>query len=149
MQQANGDVTVAELNALCNQMKEKKAEIDAKELELTELNKQLGKMKQQASAYLAELGQDKYITPFGELKRIERWQTKNPATEDDKRKLFDWMRERGIYDTYATVNARSLNSLFIKERAIAEAEGQDPMLFTLPGMEPATLFEDVDFKPKK
>lgn len=140
------DVTVKDLDDLVFQMRVQRADIAKKEAELSELNKRLGALEQKAVAYLQALKRTSYKTPDGLIFTQDIWQTKLPATQRDKDALFAWMRERKIYDKYATIHAKSLNTLFVAERAAAIERGEDPVTFALPGMEPATVFKKLKLR---
>lgn len=143
-------VTVKDLDNLVREIAAKRAEIEELETQTTAKNKELASLQAKAHNYLRELGRDDFKSPFGTLAIRQVWQVTNPKTEEEKAALFSWMRERGIYDRYATVHATALKSLFLAEREAYVKDGGDPMLFTLPGMEPAKLFETANFtKPRK
>jgi hypothetical protein len=86
---------------------------------------------------------ENYKAPGGTvyIKRI--WQVKAPATDEDKAKLFDWLRQEGIFDRYATVNSNSLRALYMAEWEEAKKRGEG-LEFSLPGVAPATLFETTE-----
>jgi hypothetical protein len=138
-------VTVEQLDQLVAEIETLEIAKETKEEEVKELNKQLGALKMKATGYLKELGREEYACPRGKIVIVERWNVKSPATQECKQALFEWMKERGIYDTYATVNAQSLKSLYMAERDAAIKNGEDPVTWALPGMEPANLFEDLKF----
>lgn len=55
-----------------------------------------------------------------------------PKTEEEKRALFDWLKEKGVYWQYASVNSQALNALYKAERDAA-VERQD-LDFKIPGV---------------
>ncbi len=142
-------VTVEDLDKLVSEIADKEKDIDIIEAELKEKNKAVAELKMQAVGYLKELGREKYAAPFGTVSLTEHWSVKMPTTPENKEQLFNWMREKGIFDSYATVNSNSLKALFKSERDLAVKEGQDPLLFVLPGLEPATVFEGLKFTKAK
>jgi hypothetical protein len=142
-------VTVKDLDNLIVEMAKKKAEIEELEAQTTAKNKELTALQAKAFNYLRELGREDFKSPHGNLSMKQIWQVTNPKTEEDKAALFNWMREKGVYQKYATVHATALKSLFLAEREAYIQEGGDPMLFSLPGMEPAKLFETITYtKPR-
>lgn len=138
-------VTVSDLDNLVEQIATIKKEIEAMEAAATLKNKELAVLQGKAFNYLRELDREDYKSPFGNLSIKTVYQVKNPQTDEDKKSLFDWMREKGIYEKYAQVHASALKSLFLAEREEYIKQGNDPMLFSLPGMAPATMFETVNF----
>jgi hypothetical protein len=143
--QLSQPVTVKDLDQLIADIAAKKAEIEELEAQTSAKNKELAAMQAKAYNYLRELGREDFKSPHGNLAIKQVWSVTNPKTEEDKAALFQWMRERGIYDRYATVHATALKSLFLAERESYVKDGGDPMLFSLPGMEPAKLFETANF----
>lgn len=142
---ASQPVTVEELDQLVQSIATLKQKIDALGEETTARNKELMALQAKAYNYLRELGREDFKSPTGTLSIKTIWNVTNPKTEEDKSALFAWMREKGIYDAYASVNAVSLKSLFMAERDAYLKAGGDPMLFTLPGMEPAKFYQIAQF----
>lgn len=143
--QASQPVTVKDLDKLVEDIAKKRAEIDELADKTTEKNKEMMALQTKAYNYLRELGREDFKSPVGTLSIKTIWNVTNPKTEEDKAALFDWMRKRGIYDAYASVNAASLKSLYMAEREAYIKGGGDPMLFSMPGMEPAKFYEIAQF----
>jgi hypothetical protein len=139
-------VTVKDLDAHVAKIAELRKEIEASEAHTTTLNKQMMQLKAKAVACLRELNREDYKSPFGSISLKPVWTVKMPQEDRDKQNLFDWMREKGIYDKYATVNAASLKSLILAERQAFIDQGGDPLLFSVPGVEPPKMFEDLGFR---
>lgn len=113
---------------------------------LKEKNKEIAIQELKISEILTSLERDEYESPVGKASFEVIFQVKNPSDEN-KHLLWEWMKEKGIFERYAQVHATSLKSLFKVERDIAIENGEDPMTFALPGMEPATIFKKLKFKP--
>lgn len=152
MNALQGKVEVKDLDFLLMRMKE----MDGKLKELATVAKREGKIlsriKAIATSVLKDLDREKYDGPGGVISIRHITQVKNPVTAEKKEELWNWMREKGIYDRYAQVHAGALKSLFEAEMEIAQKEQGDdfdPVTFTLPGMEPATFFDDLKFTPSK
>lgn len=144
-----GAITAQDLDQLVATIAEKEKEEDAIAETLKIKKKEIAGLYIQATGYLKDLGRLEYDTPYGKVFLKEHWSLKVPQTPEDKEKLFSWMREKGIFEHYATVNSNSLKALYKTEKELAIKEGQDPVLFTLPGLEPATVYEKMDFKNPK
>lgn len=143
-----GEITVKDLDSLIEQLRIKEEEKDKIEALLTEKNKEISSLELRATEVLKSLEREEYDSPFGKISFEEVFQVKQPADEN-KHLLWDWMKEKGIFERYAQVHATALKSLFKTERNIAIENGEDPITFALPGMEPATIFEKLKFRPKK
>jgi hypothetical protein len=61
-----------------------------------------------------------------------------PKTDEDKELFFGWLKEKGYYDQYVTVNSASINALVKQEAALSD----DPE-FRVPGLE---IIEEVKLK---
>lgn len=133
-------VTVQDLDTLVKEIVQLRAKSTQINAELSTVNKDLEAKKIKMAGYLRELGRKSYKTEFGNLSLVEKWRVTLPKTVEDKLKLFDWLRSRGLYESYATVNSNSLNSLYLAERDVAIKEGRG-MEFEIPGVSPPTRFE--------
>lgn len=138
-------VTVEELDGLVQKMVEARKVCDEKQALLTEANKALAEIEQTFTKCLKELGRHNYKTPIGTVSLIEKWNYKMPADASDKKRFFEFLKEKGVFDHYATVNYQSLNSFCRQEREIAEQEGR-ALEFTIPGVGEPTLYETITFR---
>lgn len=134
--------TVEELDALVEAIFEQKKEIENMEKELTMENVKLASLEAKATAWLDELGREKYQHARGTISVRESWRFNLPASDDDKQAFFSWLRERGIFDKYATVNSNSYNSLLLAEWDIAKEEGRG-MEFKIPGVPEPKFFRKL------
>ncbi len=142
-------VTVQDLDALVEVLFQLKKKIEESEEATTKLNKEKATLEMKIAGYLRDLGRDNFRAPDGTVSLREVWRVSLPKTDEAKAALFGWMREKGIYDQYATVNANSLNSLFLAEWDAAKKQGEG-IGFTLPGLAQPTLFETLStLKAKK
>lgn len=142
------EVQAKEMAGLMERLAKCEEEKDAIQATLTEKNKEISSIESAIRNHLLELGWDEFKCPLGEVKLREEFQVRMPP-EDRKQELWEWMKEKGIFERYATVHAVSLKALFKAEREIAVHSGADPITFSLPGMEPATVFQVVKFRPVK
>ena len=139
------EVTVEMLDQLVKDIADTKNMIALSEAHTSELNKLKGGLEAKCVNYLKALGRDKYQSPHGNVSVTAKWRVNLPATDADKRAFFDWLREKGIFDKYATVNANSLQSLYMGEWDAATRAGVG-MEFTLPGIGERKLFEGLSFR---
>ena len=141
-------VTVAELDELIKKIAEKEAEIEAQKEVLTAKNKELATLEGKCVQYLTELDRKNYDSPFGKVSIAQKWRVNLPEDDRAKRELFDHLRERGIFDKYATVNSNSLNSLYRQDWEAAKERGEG-LEFSMPGIGAPKLFEALTFKASK
>lgn len=144
-------LTFEELDALVDTLAEKQKAADVVGKELTALNKEIGELKAKASQYLLELERTSYTAKNGwRIERREITSVSMPKNHDDREAFFNYLRERGVYDTYITVNSQSLNAFYKVEREEAEKRGEDMVLFHIPGLpEPRSYFTASVVKPRK
>lgn len=138
-------VTVADLDRLVETIFEQRKKIEESEAVTTELNKQLAEMKAKAVNILKALGREDFKSPHGSIRVAVKWRVNMPATDEDKAMLFNHLRERGLFDRYATVNSNSLNSLFMADWEAAKEEGRG-MDFRMPGIGEPKAFEDLNIR---
>lgn len=141
-------LTVSEFDEVLKAIADQQLKIDVKEAELTELNKELSRLEGKATNYLNELGRKEYDSPHGKGVIEQKWRVNLPAGDIEKKDFFEYLREKGIFDKYATVNSNSLNSLYMSEWANAKKEGEG-MTFNMPGIGAPKLFEKFKLKVKK
>ncbi len=135
-------VSVQDLDLLVEKIHAQRCAIDGQKAAMTELNKQLQAMEEKAVGFLKELGRKNYQTPYGTITIHHAWRVKLPSSDEAKAALIAHLRERGLDKKYLTVNSNSLNSLFLADWDAVE---RDPT-FTMPGLEPPTLYEDLRFR---
>lgn len=137
---AQPPVTYEQFDGLCEKMFEQKAKVEAATQVLKDLNKELGRLQMQALATLKQINRTSHTSPHGTVGIQERWRVSVPKTDEDKKALFAYMKERGVLMAYATVNSNSLNAYFNEEQEVANKEGRG-MEFKMPGVGESKLFE--------
>lgn len=142
-------MTVEEFDSLVGQIFQVRAEITELNAQASEKEKELFGLKVRAVAALKEFGRKNYQTPKGTITIRNTLQVSLPKTEQDKQLMFEWMKEKGIYEKFATVNYNSLKSLVKAHMEEIEATGGDPILDFIPGVPAPTLFQDLTFTKGK
>lgn len=142
-------VTVRDLDDLIAKISFLEKDKEMFDQKIKEINKELMKHEATATRYLKELNRNEYDTPIGKLKISEKWHVNLPDTDLAKLEFFEWLKSQGIFEKYATINSRSLQSLYKAEMENAKERGEDPLTFSLPGIPAPKLYEQTDFKSKK
>lgn len=146
---STGQVTVKELDELGKYIFDQVNLIEAMEKLVTEENKKLAAAKCKMVLYLKELGREDYKTDAGSLSISNVWRVNLPQTDEDKAKLFGWLKEKGVFEKYATVHSASLNSLYNAEWDAAKQRGEG-LNFAIPGVPEPKLFEALKtYKARK
>jgi hypothetical protein len=122
--------------------------IEQMERAVTEENKKLALLEAKAVAWLDELGRESYKHPRGSIGVNEKWRFNLPQGDENKAKFFNYLRERGLYDKYATVNANSYNSFLLAEWEVAKEEGRG-MEFSVPGVPEPKFFRALSTRKGK
>ena len=143
--EAQSEIKVQEFDALVERIFKLRDEIEEANRHVSGKQMELKRLKAQAVLYLHELNRKNFKSALGTVRIAPKWQVRMPATVPDKLAFFEWLKERNIFDTYATVNSRSLNSLVAKEMDLAVKAGT-AMEFSIPGIEQPTLFEDLGIR---
>lgn len=142
------EVTIADLDKIIEDIVKEYALLEVEESKVKERNKGIGRLEGKLTQILKDLGREKYETPLAKVALKQKWRVNMPANDIAKRELFDHLRERGIFDKYATVNSNSLNALYMADWKDAEEKGEG-LGFTMPGIEAPKLYETTDIKPIK
>lgn len=135
-------ITVTEFDGLIEKIFALKKEIESDEEKVSEKQKTLDSLKTKVISSLKEQERDSYKSPLGTVTISEKWRVKLPSEDSDKAALFEHLRERGIFAKYATVNANSLNSLYLADWEAAKIVGNG-MEFKMPGIGEPSLFETL------
>lgn len=147
MEQAE-KITVKELDELHEKIFAQRDKVEEFRALASEQQKLLDQMESQLATALKELGRTSYKSPYGSARIKETWNFKMPADPESKAKFFDFLRERGLFDQYATVNYQSLNSFCRAEKQAAEERG-DALNFSIPGVGDPSLYETVTMTREK
>lgn len=146
----NRTVTVADLDALVIDYFDKLKEKEEFEEIVTRCNIQIASIEAKLVNYLKALNRMDYKHPRGTIAYDIKWRVNGPQTDDDKRALFAWLKEQGIYDKYATVNVQSLNSLYFAEMGAAVREDPEAAItFSIPGIGERKMFEKLSKRKGK
>ncbi len=114
------------------------------------LNKLRMRMASKAACFLKALGREDYDSPTGTIKIKKEWAIRMPKDDDDKKLLFEYLRERGMFDRLATVNVASFKAFFKADwKAAAKKDPDALVLFTMPGVSQPVLDEHTVIKGLK
>lgn len=138
-------LTVEDLDALVESYFKVQAEKAEAEDDVRKINIVLAQMEAKLVEYLKAVGRKDYKHASGTVKLAPRWSVTMPATDLEKQTFFSWLKDKGIFDRYATVNSRSLQSLWNAERDAAIKEDPAAALdFNLPGLGKPSYFEGIN-----
>lgn len=140
-------VTVDELESLTRSIADKRREIEVLRLEQSKKNSELETLEKRMMVLLEEVGKHDYHSEVGTVYITERASVKVPKDLEAKRALFDYLRQRGIFEEMVSVNSQTLNAYYKAEKAAAEEKGD--FAFQLPGVGEPTVDQIVAFRKAK
>ena len=137
-------ISVTDLDKFVAELAELRKQKELKEAELSEIEGNIRKAKEQSIAYLTELKRENYKSPDGTISIVDRWRVSTPKTDEEKQKFFDFLTDKDLFYKYATVNSNSLNSLYMEYWKSAREAGE--MDFDMPGVSKPELHRDISFR---
>jgi len=141
--QAPDEVTMAKMEELSErgfQIRQEIKELGDREKELQD---ELRGVKAKILSTLTHFGLTKYASKNGSVFTKKTYSVRVPKDDESRERFFGFLKAEGIFDNLITVNSRTLNSLYNERLEAAKDAGES---FNMPGIEPPTMFEDVNFK---
>ncbi len=96
--------------------------------------------------YLEATSSDRFDAPSCTVFRREKTSVKTPKTEEQKAAFFNYLKEKGLFDSMITVNSQTLNGWYKSEQEVARSKGQ--FEFSIPGLEEPTIYYDLNVRGK-
>lgn len=140
------NVTIDQLNALCDEYKKSCEAEEAKEEELKAFTEARKGIEGRILTILKEKNMPSYKTPVGTFSVKNNKSVAQPENMEEKHKFFDYLKEQGIFYEMVNVNSRTLNSWASKEVESKEKEGI--FGWAPPGLKPPTLHQSLSFRKK-
>jgi hypothetical protein len=140
------EVTLSSLNQLCADYKQACETEDAKKEELKQYVDEREKIESKILTILKEQNLPNFKTAIGTFSVRNNKSVAQPENIEEKRKLFDYLREQGIFEEMVNVNSRTLNSWAAKEVEAKEKAGV--FGWAPPGLKTPTLYQSLSFRKK-
>jgi hypothetical protein len=123
------------------------AEMRVKEEELSRAKKEVTEALELEERKMMEMleasGMTSYKSPFGQVVLAFRTSVKTPKLPEEREAFFQWLRDKGLYDTMISVNSNSLNSLYKNE--LEEARDRGEVDFSIPGISGVSITPQLRF----
>ena len=133
------EVTMQEVERLCEAMFTKKREIENVE-ELVKAQKEaLEKMKNKVLSYLAHFKKDNYRSAAGMVIRNNVLDIR----VEDKKAFTEFLRSKNLLEDFTTFNANKVKGLCIEEIEIAAKEEKE---FSIPGVGKPNYIEKLSMR---
>jgi hypothetical protein len=116
-------ISVEELEAMVEEAFDLKRQHAEAKKTASAIHHDLTMLQAKIGVELDKLKKDSYHAKKGIFSKREEPYYRLPQDDDNRKKFFDYLKERGVYDTMITVNARSLQSFVKQEVEIKEDEG--------------------------
>lgn len=137
------DITQADFERLCNSCFELKNDIAVDEAMVKEKKLDLSKRQNVILAMLQKYKKQNTTCAAGMLYQIETTSVKLPQDED-KRKFFAYLKEKGCFEDMVHVNSRTFNKFYQTERDAALEEGN--VDFVMPGVGEETVSHKIGMR---
>lgn len=139
-------ITLEELEKRHKEIFQKRADYEAAKAEASRIYTELKSMQEEFAEILEAHGRTKYQSENGtfSFKYEQNWSLS--ANPEEKQAFFEYLKEKGLYDSMITVNSRTLNS-FCKHEEEAALEHNDVDI-SIPGLNKSDPFIKVSMRKK-
>jgi len=131
------DITVGQLNAQAELISALRSEESMKGQEKKAVSEKLEAAENAMLFMLEQCNLTTYKSPFGTVTRKYRKSVKIPRTEEDRAAFFQYLKDKGLFDSYIGVDSRKLTSLYNEEFEAAVASGNSD--WEMPGIHEVTI----------
>lgn len=137
-------MTDNQLSALLLEASLLKGEIDDLKSLLDGKEKKLTAVREQILKTLELLEIDKTTAHGFTFYKKNKSSVTTPKTAEEKKALFEFLQERGIFFEFASVNSQSLNALY---RSLADEAAEKGVLdYEMPGVGKATEYTTLEIR---
>lgn len=142
---APSSMTIAEFEGILESLRLQRGKIDeAKEAYEAEVMKG-DDIEKKILECLEQMGRTSYKGKVGTVSITHRTSFRLPASPEEKEAYFNYLRDKGMYDSMISVNSQKHNSFCKAEMEIAEAEGRG-LDFKIPGVLEPTINKTLSFR---
>lgn len=146
-----GDVplspTLTDMELAAQRIRLIKDEIERMDAEYERLNENLSVESGKFIDMLRSAGKESYKSDVGTATIGYRTSVRLPDNDADREAFFQWLRDRGIYESTVGVHSSKLKSLYEAELEAARNRGEG-MDFVIPGIKNVTTTEWLSFRRK-
>lgn len=142
----NKEITVKDMEELCEAIVAKRDESDKAAAAKKAIDDELFGLEQKAMSYLQQLELTSYKSKVCTVAHSVRYSFKTPKTPEQKAAFFEYLKQKGLYDTAVTVNSQWLNGFCKKEIEAETAAGN--LLFEIPGLDAPSSNEYLSVRGK-
>jgi hypothetical protein len=137
-------IEIQEFEKIAEQIANLRSEEARLSQEKKQITDQLELTEKQMIDMLTQENLKSYHAKAGTLSISYRSSVKTPKLPSERTAFFNYLKEKGVYDSMVSVNSMTLNSWYKKELEAAVEAGNDN--FAVPGIEGVTLTETLNFR---
>lgn len=139
-------VTVQQLEEKIKVYKEQKELVEQAEYEVEKLKKEMNNTGQWLQEFMEQHNKTSYKSCYGNLIMTTRFSVSMPKEPEKREALFNYLKEKGIYENLITINHQSLNSFYKEEMESHLNKGE--LDFTLPGVSEPSAHRTISLRRK-
>lgn len=139
-------ITIEQVEQLAEKIAHQRSVISSVDATKKTMQEELDSMETEMLATLEILEKDSYDSSAGKFSVVHKQSIKTPKEIADKKALFAWLEEHGLFYELLSINSATLNKLYKEQRESLPVEEQ--LFFTLPGLEQPTEYKTLSFRKK-
>lgn len=137
------EITVSDLDNFCRRISEQNKICKDMAEHLKREKAVLEKMKAEGMAHLEALERENYKSDFCTIYTKNNFSVKLPAEPHNRKKFFNWMKEKGIFESKISVHSKTLVTMYNEFFELA----QDPD-FSIPGITDVKAYQTLNIRSK-
>lgn len=141
------EVTVSSLDKLCEEYAEMRLLLDEKKQEIKAKTEELEAIETKIIEALTQSGKNSWDSRAGKVVIQTRYTVAVPKTPEERKKFFDYLKEKGDFDNLITVNSQSLNAYNKQEMEHALENGD--VNFKIPGLGEPSMAQFLQLRKGK
>lgn len=141
-----GEVTLKGLTALCDKLIHEREVKKKLEEGMKEVQEVISSLEMQILNIMKENALPNFKGAFGTISIKNNKSVTQPESLEEKLKLFEYLREQGIFEEMVAVNSKTLSSWASKEIEAKEKLGV--FGWVPPGLKPATEYQSLSVRKK-
>lgn len=146
-------VTLQEINELCAEIIAEKERKKEAETVASNHESRIKELETKLMLLFEENELTSYVSPSGRFTIAQKESVTTPKDAESKEKFFEYLKEKGIYWDFVTVNSQKLNGFYREEREEfmkrLEAGEVDGFDFNIPGIGEPSIFKYFHFTKNK
>lgn len=140
------EVSISELTKLIENLTTLRAKYDVMKAELSNCASDVKQVEDKILTILVDSTLPTFKCEFGSVSIRNTKTFKQPESLEEKQKLFEYLREKNVFDEMVSVNSRSLSSWASREVEAAEAEGN--FGWVPPGLSAPNEYKQLSLRKK-